>query len=34
MGCAMTFVSVVMMGGMVVGGAWAFVRRGKRHRGD
>jgi hypothetical protein len=31
MGGAMT---VVMMGGMLVGGAWAFVRRGKRRRDD
>jgi hypothetical protein len=33
MGGAMTVVMmVVMMGGMLVGGAWAFVRRGKRRR--
>jgi hypothetical protein len=30
----MTIMMVVMMGGMVVGGAWALVRRGKRHRDD
>ena len=38
MGGAMTVVMVVMtvlmMGGMLVGGAWAFVRRGKRRRDD
>ena len=30
----MTVVMVVMMGGMLVGAAWAFVRRGKRRRDD
>jgi len=34
MGGAMTVVMAVMMGGMLVGGAWAFVRRGKRRRDD
>ena len=34
MGGAMTVVMVVMMGGMLVGGAWAFLRRGKRRRDD
>ena len=34
MGGAMTVVMVVMMGGMLAGAAWAFLRRGKRLRAD
>ena len=34
MGGAMTVVMVVMMGGMLAGAAWAFLRRGKRRRDD
>ncbi len=30
MGGAMTVVMVVMMGGMLIGAAWAFVRRASR----
>jgi hypothetical protein len=30
----MVAVMVVMMGGMLVGGAWAFLRRGNRRRDD
>jgi hypothetical protein len=30
----MSVVMVVMMGGMLVGGAWAFLRRGMRRRDD
>ena len=32
MGGAMTVVMVVMMGGMLVGAAWAFVRRATAQR--
>jgi len=31
---AMLEMMVAMMGGMMVAGAWAFVRRVKRHRDD
>jgi hypothetical protein len=31
---AMVAMMVVMMGGMMVAGAWAFMRRGKRRRDD
>jgi LPXTG-motif cell wall-anchored protein len=35
MGDAMTVVMVVMMGGMLVGSAWAFIRRRRRgHHGE
>jgi hypothetical protein len=34
MGAFMTIAMVVMMGGMMLAGAWAFVRRGKRRRDD
>jgi hypothetical protein len=34
MGAFVTIAMVAMMGGMMLAGAWAFVRRGKRRRDD
>jgi hypothetical protein len=31
---AMVAMMVVMCGGMIAGGAWAFVKRRRRHQGD